>query len=97
MDYIIGRYGWETHEYSHENRVSYHRRQYIDKETTYEICQLLNDGLGFTLYCPCVFVNPATTNTADQTMGGIFTRIYYPHYLPSPTCCVSGIRFQGDV
>lgn len=91
MDYIIGGYGWETHEYSHEKRVSYHRRQYIDKETTYEICQILNDGLGFTLYCPCVFVNPATTNTVDQTWGGRFTRIFYPHYLPSPTCCVTGI------
>lgn len=37
------------------------------------------------------FVNPATTNTAEQTMGGIFTKIFYPHYLPSPTCCVTGI------
>lgn len=91
MDYITGEYGWETHEYSRANRVSYHRRQYIDKEATYKICHLLNDGLGFTLYCPCVFVNPTTTNTADQTMGGRFTRIFYPHYLPSPTCCVTGI------
>lgn len=90
-DYIKGSYGWETHERSYEKRVSYHKRQYIDKGTTYEICQLLNEGLGFTLYCPCVFVNPTTTNTAEQTMGGRFTKIFYPHYLPSPTCCVTGI------
>ena len=75
-----------NYSYEHYGRTSIHRRQFIDKKATYELCQFLNDGLDFTLYCPCISINPNSTTNFGQTIGGTFTKYNYPQYLPTPYC-----------